>query len=99
MHPFAEAVKLAEAHHERAPAVGVDAIGVAGQLNILVDMDADDFDFESDEPAAHRIVVLGERMAAFEHGFKLHRAFDDPRRRNQIGRQFRQSGRFEFFFS
>ena len=42
----AEAVEVAEAHDEGTPAVGVDAVGVVREKDAVVDVGADDADFE-----------------------------------------------------
>lgn len=76
----AQSIEMLEAHDERASLVGVDAVGVACELDGFVDVDALDVDFEGDEAAAEVGGLVGDGVDVFEGGFEVGGALKGARR-------------------
>lgn len=81
---LAKAVELAEAHDERTPAVGVDAVLSVGDEEGVVDVGADDADLEGDG-CGGLVRAMAEGVGGLEDGFELDRAFRDAGCADEVG--------------
>jgi hypothetical protein len=74
-----EAVELAEAHEERSPPVGVDAVFVTQNEEGRVDVGADDTDLKG-EGSRRLVRAVAEVVRGFKDSFELNRALGDAGR-------------------
>jgi drug/metabolite transporter (DMT)-like permease len=86
-----ETIKLLEAHDQRPPFVGVDAVGLALHHHLRMRVHAGDTNLDRREIAAPNLVLLRHLVHMRDLGLDLHRAFRGAWRCDRFAPQRRQA--------